>query len=168
MPASSPIEEPMVATHSLMATSETGGGISLDLFIFLALPAVPRGRAEYGRRGEYATFWSCSSNESRFTNGILNCRGRHRKWQPFVDIRHGGRIRRALLGQPTRPGKSINIERNAPASLIRRHQAVCSDHWLFDRAGCRHLSRCLQEAAAAHLTIRQSNQVLEEWSKLEG
>ena len=55
----------MVATHSLMATSETGGGISLDLFIFLALPAVPRGRAEYGRRGEYATFWSCSSNESR-------------------------------------------------------------------------------------------------------
>ena len=31
-----------------------------------------------------------------------------------LHIRHGGRIRRALLGQSTRPGKSINIERNAP------------------------------------------------------
>jgi hypothetical protein len=48
----------------------------------------------------------------------------------------------ALLGQSARPGKSINIERNAPAGLIRRHRAFCSDHWPFDRAGCRHLPRC--------------------------
>jgi hypothetical protein len=43
MPASSPIEKPMVATNSPMATNETGGHFAGNLLAFFALSAVPRG-----------------------------------------------------------------------------------------------------------------------------
>jgi hypothetical protein len=71
----------------------------------------------------------------------------------------------------TRPGKSINIERNAPAGLIRRHRAVCNDHRLFDRAGCRLLPRCCSGASRARpgkLTARQCSpgSVCEKWPAL--